>query len=100
MCCDRVVLKKLLVPQKMRSSKVSGNEQAEESEAAGNNLVILEESDNVENVGEEGCDTEEQEWKRHPVPHTPEWWGFMRGILIVINLEGQVIFFQKAPVLG
>ena len=62
----------------MRSPKVSGNEQAEESEAAGNNLVILEESDDVENVGEEGGDTEEEEWERQPVPHTPEWWGFMR----------------------
>ena len=62
----------------MRSSKVSGNEQAEESEAAGNKLVILEESDDVENVGEEGGDTEEEEWERYPVPQTPEWWGSMR----------------------
>ena len=72
MCCDRVVLKKLLVLQKMRSSKVSGNEQAEESEAAENYLVILEECDDVEDVRGECSDTEEQEWERLPVPQTPE----------------------------
>ena len=68
---NRVVLKKLLVLQKMQDSEVARHNKADECEAGKDGVLVVEEDDNVVGVRGEGGDTEEKECKWLEVPQFP-----------------------------
>ena len=78
-----MVLKKLLVLQKMQNSKVARNNETEEGETAKDDVLVVEEDDNVPGVRREGGDTEKKECKWLEVPQMP---GFGLGFIALIKI--------------
>lgn len=84
-----MVLKKLLVLQKMQNSKVARNNETEEGETAKDDVLVVEEDDNVPGVRREGGDTEKKECKWLEVPQMPGFGSFIALIKILV-LSGVV----------
>ena len=95
-----MVLKKLLVLQKMQNSKVARNNETEEGETAKDDVLVVEEDDNVPGVRREGGDTKEKECKWLEVPQMPVFGSFIALILVLSGVVKSTFYTHFYNILG